>query len=301
MGDIDSSVSRDVDQFEKEKRMLSKPAPINDLTKDVLITDKMRSAGARQMDIKKTFANFATQKDAKQKAEESKRKFYASKVKGLKKAAKEVYKGTKKVASAIAKTLNEPQKLSASEKLMRRKAQAARMRQVMMERKGAIAASQQGYDNKFERQLVANKMKLDEEEARRRFHEIPTDFLLRRAMLRDLQLKRQKDWQMRNNMFREHQRGIKVRLNLLNVDAQTNLMSTPAIWNPDNPDNNVFDDGDRPTILDAPNRFAVTDESRRWNILNAQKLNWGNVDTRRRPRKFRLPKEDDYGTSQGQF
>lgn len=210
--------------------------------------------------------------------------------------SRKIRSGVSRAITALAEN-----KMSPQEKEARRMAQVQRSRFEQMQRMGAIQASEDGFDNKFERQLVANKLKLDAEEARRRFHEIPKDFLLRRAMLRDLQLQRQRDWGKRNNMFREHQRGVKVRLNLLNVDEHTNLMSTPLIWREDNPDNNIFQDNGRPNILDAPNRFAITPESKRWNILNAQKLNFGNVDTRRKPRKYRIPKEDDYGTSQGQF
>lgn len=247
-----------VDDFDEERIVkMSKAAPKDDLTKDVLITKPKKIV---------------------------KRKIVVRKVPNLNKA--------RSIATKVAKGLIEANKLSKEEKLAQKQAQAQRMRQIQAQRQGAI--QQTGFDNKFERQLIAQQMAIDEEERRRRFHEVPDDFLLRRAQIKDLQLQRKRECEMRNNLFRAHKKQFHVRLNLLNVDEQTNLMSTPLVWNPNNPDNNVFEDRGRETILDAPNRFAVTEENRRMNILNAQKLNWGNVDTRRKPRRRFI--EDDRRT-----
>jgi hypothetical protein len=203
-----------------------------------------------------------------------------------------------KVTSAVIESFG-PQKMTREEVARANAVRRAKARMEAIQRAGVMREAE--FDNKFERHLVSERLKIDAEERKRRFGELPEDFEIRRAMIKDLQRQREFEYTQRQNMLRIHRKGIKVRLNLLNVDEHTNLMNTPKIWREDNPDNNIFQDNGRPTILDTPNRFAVTPESRRWNVLNAEKLNWGKVDVTRKPRKYREPQEDDYGTSQGQF
>lgn len=195
-------------------------------------------------------------------------------------------------AQSFGKALTQ-NKVSKYDLLMRRKAQAARMRQVAMQTKGAI--QQVGYDNKFERRLYAQQVQLNEDERHRRFTEVPDNFEERKDAIKQLRRRLAHEWELRNNLLRAHKQQFQVKLNLLGVDNVTNLAKTAPIWNTNNPDNNVFVDNGRPTILDSPNAFAVTPETQKNNIINAPKLNWGQVDTRRRPRRY-IP-----DPNQGQF
>jgi hypothetical protein len=201
-----------------------------------------------------------------------------------------VDKTAKKITSSVAKSFSQ-NRVSPAQLLAFRKAKAARLQAEQYQSKASVEAS--GYDNKFERMLAAEKFKLDEEERLRRFHETPKDILIRRAALHDLKLQRDREMMQRHNIFDVHKMQPKMNLNLLGVDPICNLARTKPMWDRNNFDNNVFQDTGRPTILDTPNRFAVTPQSKQDNILNAERLNFGKVDTTRRPRRFIQSRPED--------
>jgi hypothetical protein len=202
------------------------------------------------------------------------------------------YKQLKVVGAAVARTLRQTNRLSPQQLQAYRQAKAARLQAIRQQ--STQAYQQTGWDNKFERQLIERKARIDDEERRRRFTEVPKDFLLRRDAIRQQQMVNAKEYGLRNSLLKAHESQFKVNLNLLGCDPVCNLAKSPPIWRQDNPDNNVFRDNGRPTILDAPNRFAVTPQTQQMNILNAERLNFGNVDTTRKPRKNTYRPQDDF-------
>lgn len=165
----------------------------------------------------------------------------------------------------------------------RRMALQARLRRMQAQR---MAVQRQGLqDNKWNRMLAEQQMKNEEFNRRREFDDVPDDFLVRRAQQRDAQLEfereRKKKFILHNNRIQTPKHNI----DFLKTNPDCNLVNTPKIWREDNPDNNIFADRGRPTLLEARNVFEQTEEQRSRNILNTPHLNFGHVDLTRRPRR----------------
>jgi hypothetical protein len=235
------------------------------------------------------------EQESKERMQSSKERMMKSKAQAQIKANRlKQYNQRRKIVQNVGKQVIRqltPQRLSPAQISMIRKAQAARFRQVQAQR---MAVQEQGReDNYFERQLAQEQFRRDEDERRRRFMEVPDDMEERREAMKRLEFQRKLDFERRNNILRASKGMLKIKLNMLRIDDTCNLARTPPIWRQDNPDNNVFRDTGRPTIMDTPNAFAVTPESQRWNILNAQKLNFGNVDTRKKKVRYVYNPDDE--------
>jgi len=249
---------------------------VKPLTKDLKYESKIADASARKEEAK--VKGIELKYLHKQEQKKSKR------IEALKSNAS---KTIKRFSQSFQQRAPSKQEIQA-----RRMALQQQLRRVQAQR---MAIQQQGrQDNRFERRIVEQQMQNAEFNRRREFNDVPADFLVRRAQLRDQQLVFERErakkfsvWNLNKNV-----QVPKVNLDMLRVDGTCNLMKAPRIWRQDNPDNNVFEDRGRPTLMDTPNVFQQTEEQKRFNILNTPHLNFGNVDTRRKIRRINFDERE---------